>query len=96
MERGTVLYIYGDSRTYDVTLCRKTLLIELNAFDASTKRTGSQILSSYIACIACMVDSQPASCPAQTCSDPTDVANSVRSELQLLYQLYDAEPHLYQ
>ena len=60
-------------------LCRKTfLLIELNAFDASTKTTDSQVLSSYIACIACMMDSQPASCPAQSCSDPTDVTISVR------------------
>ena len=25
-----------------------------------------------------MMDSQPASCPAQTCSDPTDVNISVR------------------
>ena len=60
-------------------LCRKAfLLIELNAFDASTKTTHSQVSSSYIACIACMMDSQPASCPAQSCSDPTDVTISVR------------------
>ena len=65
-----------------VTLCRKTfLLIELNAFDASTKRTASQVSSSHIACIACMMDSQPTSCPAQTCSDPTDVTISVRKSV---------------
>ena len=40
-----------------VTLCRETfLLIELNAFDASTKKTASQVLSSYIVFIACMID----------------------------------------
>ena len=62
-----------------VTLCKKTfLLIELNAFDASTRRTASQVSCSYIACIACMMDSQPASCPAQTCSGPTDVTISVQ------------------
>ena len=79
-----------------VTLCRKTfLLIELNAFDASTKRTASQVLPSYIACISCMMDSQPASCTAQTFSDPLLLLSLFESELQLLYQLYDAEPHLY-
>ena len=52
------------------------LLTESNAFDACTKRTASKVSSSYIACIACMMDSQPASCPAQTCSDPTDVTIS--------------------
>ena len=62
-----------------VTFCKKTcLLTELNAFDASTRRTASQVSSSYIACIACMMISQPASCPAQTCSDPTDATISVR------------------
>ena len=62
-----------------VTLCRKKfLLIELNAFDASTKRAASQVSSSYIGCIACMIDSQPASCPAQTCSVPTDVTIAIR------------------
>ena len=62
-----------------VTLCRKTfLLIGLDAFDTSTKRTASQVSSSYIASIACMMDSQPAYYPAQTCCDPTDVTISVR------------------
>ena len=62
-----------------LTLCRKTLLlIELNVFDASTKRTASQVSSSYITCIACIMDSQSASCPAQTYSDPNDVTISVR------------------
>ena len=62
-----------------VKLGRKTfLLIELNAFDASTKKTASQVSSSYITCIAYMMDSEPASCPAKTCTDPTDVTISVR------------------
>ena len=52
------------------------LLIELNAFDASTNKTASADLSSYIARIACINDSHPASCPAQNCSDPTDCITS--------------------
>ena len=62
-----------------VKLGRKTfLLIELNAFDASTKKTASQVSSSYITCIAYMMDSEPTFCPAKTCTDPTDVTISVR------------------
>ena len=62
-----------------VTLCRKKfLLIELNAFDASTKWAASQVSSSYIGFIACMINSQRASYPAQTCGVPTDVTISVR------------------
>ena len=79
-----------------VTLCRKTfLLIELNAFDASTKRTASQVLPCYIAYISFIMDSQPASCPAQTFSDPLLLLSLFENKLQLLYQLYHAEPHLY-
>ena len=56
------------------TVFRKTfLLTELNVFEASTNRTASQDSSLYIACIACMIDSLPASCPVQTCGNPTDV-----------------------
>ena len=62
-----------------VTLCRKKfLLIELNAFDAYTKRVPSQVSSSCIGYIACMIDLQPASFTAQTCSVPTDLIISVR------------------
>ena len=47
--------------------------IELLAFDTSTSRTASQVWSSYFACIACMMDSDPDSCQTQTSSDPTIV-----------------------
>ena len=56
---------------------KAVLFLELKAFDASTSRTASQVWSSYIVYIACMMDSKPTSCPAQTCSNPTDVIMSI-------------------
>ena len=51
----------GMARHIMVTLWSKTFLfIELKAFDASTSRTASQVWSSYITSIGCMVESQPA------------------------------------
>ena len=59
-----------------VTLYKKTFLfIKLKAFDASTSRTASQVCITHI---TCMMESQPASCPAQTWSDPTNVIMFVR------------------
>ena len=78
MERVTVLYIYGDSRTYDDNIMQEDISVNwIKCIYASAKSTNSQISSSYIACIAFMMDSQPASCPAKTCCDPTDVTISV-------------------
>ena len=52
-------------------LCRTVfLLTELNELEAST-RIVSDLSSSYISCIACTINSQPAPCPAQTCNEPT-------------------------
>ena len=61
-----------------VILCRNAfLLIVLNAFEASTSKTASDDWSSYISCIACTSDSHPASCPAQTCNEPSaDIISS--------------------
>ena len=57
-------------------LCRTVfLLTELNELEAST-RIASDLSSSYISCIACTIDSQPAPCPAQTCNEPTDEIRS--------------------
>ena len=63
--------------------------IELLAFDKSTSRTASQVWSSYIACIACMMDSDPDSYQTQTCSDPINVLCLFFFALQLLFQLYN-------
>ena len=64
MGRVTVLYIYGDSRTYDDNIMQEDISVNwIKCIYASAKRTNSQLSSSYIACIAFMMDSQPASCP---------------------------------
>ena len=47
------------------------------AFEASTCKTASDDWSSYISCIVCTSDLHPASCPAQTCNEPTaDIVSS--------------------
>ena len=61
------------------------LLIELNPFEASTSKTASDDWSSYISCIACTSDSHPASCPAQTCNEPTaDIVSSQMCDTTIL------------
>ena len=59
-------------------LCRNALLlIELNAFETSISKIVTDGWSSYIACIACISDWQPASCRPQTCNEPTaDIISS--------------------
>ena len=61
-----------------VMLCRNAfLLIELNAFKASTSKAASDDWSLYISCIACKSDSHPASCPVQTYNEPfADIISS--------------------
>ena len=54
-------------------LCRNIFtLAELNALEASNSKIASDLSSLYIFSIACMIDSQPASCAAQNFSEPTD------------------------
>ena len=61
-------------------LCRKTWrFTELNALSASTSSTASVFSSSNIVCIAWIAASQPASWPAQTCSEPTEDVISLRT-----------------